>query len=182
MEEIKICFITAIYGNYETTCKPFVDQSIPVDFICFTDNENIESNGWIIDTNPYHIINKSPIDTDQYINSLNNNKNTFNIAKYYKQAFINIPRLAKYDVIVWLDGTIKIINPNTAKYIIDTIYSNKIIGWHHEYRHGNLIEEVNASNFERYTSTMYNNQHQPYQDIFAQYNDYIKDGYDEEYF
>ena len=69
-------------------------------------------NGWIIDTTPYHIINNSPLDVDDenYVNSLKNNKHTFNIAKYYKQAFINIPRLKKYDVIIWIDGTIEIKN------------------------------------------------------------------------
>ena len=57
----KICFI-AIYGAYEQTCKKFVKQSIDTDFICFTDNSNIISNGWIIDTTPYHLINKSKMD------------------------------------------------------------------------------------------------------------------------
>ena len=46
----KICFITAIYGKYEKSCKPFVKQTIDTDFICFTDDENIISNGWTIDT------------------------------------------------------------------------------------------------------------------------------------
>ena len=57
----KICFITAIYGGYETSCKKIVKQTIDSDFICFTDNNNIINNGWIIDTTPYHLINKSKI-------------------------------------------------------------------------------------------------------------------------
>ena len=40
----KICFITAIYGNYELSCKPFIAQTVPTDFICFTDNANIIAN------------------------------------------------------------------------------------------------------------------------------------------
>lgn len=35
-------------------------------------------------------IYKSPLDNDTYLNSLCNNNHTFNIAKYYKQAFRNI--------------------------------------------------------------------------------------------
>jgi hypothetical protein len=89
----KICFITAIYGNYETSCKRFVQQTIPTDFICFTDNENIISNGWIIDTTPYHLINKNIFDDGTYVNSLTNNKHKFNLAKYYKQSFKSIPIL-----------------------------------------------------------------------------------------
>ena len=65
---------------------------------------------------------------------------------------------------------------------MNTIYKEKIIGWHHEYRYGNLIAEVNASHFERYTSTFWNNQSQPYQDIDNQYGCYLADGYNEFFF
>ena len=35
----KVAFITAILGDYEITCKPFVKQTIETDFICFTNKE-----------------------------------------------------------------------------------------------------------------------------------------------
>jgi hypothetical protein len=178
----KICFITAIYGNYELTCKKYVQQTIETDFICFTDNPKIKSNGWIIDTNPYHLTHQSNIDNNTYINSISNNKHTFNIAKYYKQAFINIPILHKYEVVIWLDGTIELINDNISKYILDNIYTHKIIGWHHEHRFGKLGDEVKASHFNRYTSTLWNNQKQPYQDIDTQYKAYLNEGYTDSYF
>jgi hypothetical protein len=176
----KIAFITAIYGGYETSCKKFMKQSMPTDFICFTDNPNITNNGWIIDTTPYHILNASPIDNGNYINSIKNNNHTFNVAKYYKQAFQNIPRLKNYDVIIWLDGTIEIICEHTSRWILNNYNKYKIIGWHHEYRFGNLESEVNASiTCGRYCTTFWNNQSQPYQDVEQQYNEYVKDGYDE---
>jgi len=178
----KICFITAIYGNYETSCKKFVKQTIDTDFICFTDNKNITNNGWTIDTTPYHLINKSTIDDDTFINSLCNNKHTFNIAKYYKQAFSNIPILEKYDVIVWLDGTIQIIYDKTSEYILNNIYKEKIIGWHHDWQNGILSNEVAVSHFERYTSTYWHGQSQPYQDIDNQYKCYLDDGYNDLFF
>ena len=178
----KICFITAIYGGYEKSCKQFVKQTIDTDFICFTDNYNIINNVWIIDTTPYHLINKSKIDNDSFTNSLCNNRHNFNIAKYYKQAFTNIPILQKYDVVVWLDGTIEIIYDKTSEYILNNIYTKKIIGWHHEYRNGVLKNEVDGSHFDRYTSTFWNNQSQPYQDIDNQYNYYLEDGYNDLYF
>ena len=178
----KICFITAIYGNYETSCKKFKNQTIKTDFICFTDNANIVSNDWIIDTTPYHLINKSNLDNDTYINSLCNNNHSFNIAKYYKQAFQNIPILQKYDVIIWIDGTIEIIYDKTSEYILNNIYKEKIIGWHHEARYGILEDEVKASHFKRYTSTYWNNQSQPYQDIDNQYKCYLEDGYNDLFF
>ena len=37
----RVAFITSILGNYELTCKPFVEQTIYSDFICFTDNPNM---------------------------------------------------------------------------------------------------------------------------------------------
>jgi hypothetical protein len=179
----KVCFITAIYGGYEQSCKKFETQTIPADFICFTDNENILSNGWIIDSTPYHLTCKSPIDNDTYVNSLCNNKHSFNKAKYYKQAFQNIPRLAKYEVVVWLDGTVQVVNPQTAAFILENIGNSKIIGWHHEKRSGVLEAEVtDAENFYRYSSTYWNNQEQPYQDVRKQYKAYVEDGYDENFF
>lgn len=178
----KICFITAVYGNYEASCKRFEKQTVPTDFICFTDNQNMVGNGWIIDTTPYHLTHKSKLDNSTFVNSMSNNKHTFNIAKYYKQSFSNVPRLKKYDVIVWLDGTIEITHNKTSEYVLSKIYKEKIIGWHHEFRNGMLQGEVVGSNFCRYTSTFWNNQHQPYQDINKQYNDYIQDGYTDDFF
>lgn len=179
----KICFITAIYGNYETTCKKFTKQTIPTDFICFTDNPNILSNGWTIDTTPYHITNKSKLDNYTYVNSVYNNKHTFNIAKYYKQSFRNIPILQKYDVIVWLDGTVEIIYDKTSEYILDKIYDKKIIGWHHEWRNGDLAKEVEDSiRSIRYSSYKWNGQSQPFQDVMKQYKMYLEEGYTNEYF
>lgn len=180
--DFKICYITAVYGSYEASCKPFENQTIQSDFICFTDNSNMTSNGWIIDTTPYHIINKSSLDDDSYVNSIENNKHTFNIAKYYKQQFQNIPILKKYDVIVWLDGTIEITNPNTSLFIKSRIFDYKIIGWMNEMRSGKLKSEVESSNFERYTSTFWNNQEQPYQDVNKQYQHYTNDGYTDDFF
>lgn len=178
----KVCFITANYGNYESTCKKFVKQTVETDFICFTDNADMTSNGWIIDTTPYHLTNKSGLDDGTYVNSLNNNNHTFNIAKYYKQAFNNIPILKDYDVIIWLDGTLEIICPTVSEYILNNIHDRKIIGWHHEMRHGKLSSEVHRSHGQRYTSTYWNGQSQPYQDVDKQYKTYIDDGYTDAFF
>lgn len=177
----RICFITAIYGNYESSCKPFAPQTIPTDFICFTDNPNITANGWIIDTNPYHLTHPSSLDDGTMHNSLVNNKHTFNIAKYYKQAWQNIPRLANYDCVVWLDGTICICHSHTADYLLKNVAQHGIIGWHHFLRFGNLYSETKDSLFYRYTSNYWNGQYQPIQDVVGQYNAYIAEGYDENY-
>ena len=181
MENKKIVYITAIYGNYELTCKKYKEQTIKSDFICFTNSSEIISNGWIIDTNPYHLTNKSKLDNNNKLNSILNNKHSFNIAKYYKQNYYNIPRLKDYDCVVWLDGTIEIVDENTSKYLLENIINYDIIGWSHEYRNGRLIEETIASDFPRYTSIKWFNQEQPFQNIFKQYVHYINNGYNDEY-
>lgn len=179
----KICFITAIYGNYEASCKKYIEQTVPTDFICFTDNPNIVSNGWKIDTTPYHYENKNEQDNGTYVNSLSNNKHTFNVAKYYKQSFQLIPILKKYDVIVWLDGSVEIIYDKTSEYILNNIHKNKIITWHHEMRCGHLYYEArDSSRMDRYNKSIYLGQVQPIQDVIKQYEYYVSDGYTPNFF
>lgn len=188
----KVAFITAIFGNYETLCQPYIKQTIDTDFICFTDNANIKSNSWIIDTHPYHETNPSPIDTGYYINSMCKhgwlkqfeNKHSFNISKYYKQAWKNIPRLKEYDLVIWIDGTIEITSEEVSEYMIYLCNQKNygIVSWHHEFRGGNLIWEVQASYLTRYHSRDYMGQTQPYQDVVRQYHEYIQDGFEDRYY
>lgn len=181
----RFAFITAIYGAYEKTCKPFCTQTIAADFICFTDDPTLQSNGWIIDTTPYHISNRSPLDDGTQINSIDNNTNTFNIAKYYKEQWHRIPRLAstQYTHVVWLDGTIRITSPAFAEHLAHILSKGeRVITIEHDWRFGSLKEEVLQSMppcMYRYFSPMLNNQPQPLQDVSAQYEAYIADGYDE---
>lgn len=188
---MRVAYITAILGNYELTCKPFVKQTIESDFICFTDNPNIESNGWIIDTNPYYDTHRSKIDNGLYLNSTKKegrlldeyvNRHTFNLAKYYKQSWTNIPRLKDYDVVIWLDGTIEITKEDVSEYMLELCFKYDIVSWHHEMRGGKLYHEAGVCFLPKYTDMNYLGQRQPYQDVVAQYHSYIQDGYDENYF
>ena len=58
----------------------------------------------------------------------------------------------------------------------------KFILWENVLRRGIMKEEVDSSNFASYTSTFWNGHAQPYQDIFQQYDVYIKSGYNDQYF
>jgi hypothetical protein len=181
-QQPNVAFITSIFGNYEQSCKPFMSQTIPSDFICFTDNPDLIANGWSIDTHPYHDAFPNPQDTGYNHNSLKNNRHTFNIAKYYKQSFQHVPRMADYDIVIWLDGTLEITSPNVAEYAArifeDT--ASHLIAFQHDLRPDGLLkDEVAASHFERYTSTHWNGQDQPYQDVDAQYQAYIDNGFQE---
>lgn len=187
---MKVAFITSILGSYEATCKPFLKQTVDCDFICFTDNPNIESNGWELDLNPYYDTHKSPVDNGLYINSIHkqgrleviNNRHTFNLAKYYKQQWKLIPRLKDYEVVIWMDGTLEILSEKVAEYMLELCPKYGIVTWHHELRGGFLFHEAYSSFLPKYTNTEYLNQKQPYQDVMRQYCAYLRDGYDEDFF
>lgn len=181
----KVAFITAVYGSYEKTCKPFVEQTVPTDFICFTDQPELVPNGWTLDFTPYHLSEpKPPCWSEAYYNA--HNTHTFCLSKYYKQAFHCIPRLQHYEVVVWLDGTIKITNPEAANVIMGAVQTHSpVTCFMHEGRYGledTLLEEAVASNFVRYNSTWYMDQEQPVQRIMEQYHSYKAEGYSQSFF
>ena len=222
----KVAFITAIYGSYEKSCKPYTRQTIPADFICFTDNINIESNGWIVDHYPYHEhiwnhhthththpdshnhnnenntttakdsddnnvydwitdleMNNTKIIIKNALNHYKNNKNPFNIAKFYKSSFYKIPFLLEkgYEAIVWMDGTIAIQNERTAEVMLNLIRKNKnLITFERVTMGGSLLEEALSSlEQDKYIDTNFNNVTQPFQDIMQQYYTYMNNGYDD---
>jgi hypothetical protein len=177
----KIAFITAIFGTYESSCKPFHRQSVPSDFICFTDNSNMTSNGWEVDLFPYHLKSlKDDIRNNKshLLNSINNNKHPFNIAKYYKTMFHEIPRLSQYDIIVWIDGNVQISNKFVSEMLMKKLGSDPML-FSHEERNGKLFNEASGSKFAgcKYNCIEWQGFTQPYQDIQFQYESYIADGY-----
>ena len=176
-------------------------QSVPTDFVCFTDGgSSIVSNGWIIDDTPYHDLFPSPLDEAvstpgeeddedserrrrQRPNSLRRNRHSFNKAKYYKQAARNIPWLSQYDIVLWIDGTLSVHNEDLSYWLLSpgVVDIHGIVTWSNPREGGGLIDEVRSSDFYRYTSVKWNGQEQPYQDVFRQYDIYVRDGYDESY-
>ncbi len=182
----RIAFITAIIGKYEKSIKYYPEQTIPADFIIFTDSSHhfpSDSHKWIVDKTPYHLLYPSKLDDGTYHNSLSRNNHTFNIAKYYKQAFQNIPRLRQYDVVVWLDGSIQIKAPTAADYLLRQALQYNMVSTEST-RIGTklLISEVKVSDgangiHSKYHSHFWFNQSQPWQNVTAQYEAYIADGY-----
>jgi len=157
----RVAFITAVYGGYEKSCKSYTRQTIPSDFICFTDNPNINSNGWIVDPYPYHEeawnnvtdgwidsnleINNTKISLYEAINAYYNNKHPFKIAKFYKTSFHKIPFLLEreYEVIIWMDGTIAIQNERTAEVMLNLLRNgHNLISFERVTVGGSLIQEA----------------------------------------
>ena len=87
----KLAIYTAFTGDYDTLKQPeFIDENC--DYICFTDNPNLESDLWTI------------IQMDESI--LDNNRK----AKQYK--LLPHKYLKDYKYSFWLDGTFKIKGSN----------------------------------------------------------------------
>ena len=166
----RVAFITVNFGGYELSCRPFKKQTIPCDFIYFTDAKVTDPNGWTIDNTPWH----ETIETQKGLrNSFENNRHTNNITKFYKQKFQSIPRLKDYDMIIWIDGSIEISSETVAEECLSKIKEYPVISWKHN---NTLDNEVRASRISKYISTYWNGQEQPYQDIDEQYDDYKADG------
>jgi hypothetical protein len=181
-----IVFITAVFGTYEKSAKLRHPQNIKADWICFTNNTALISNGWQLDFNPYHQTHPSPLDNGKMINTYQNKSHPvhpFLAAKYYKQAFQNIPRLEEYDVVVWLDGSVEIEVPVVASFLMNKIINQSfpMVGFHHEMRRGKMNPEVQASWGEKYYAENWLGWKQPIQDVESQYAQYLKDGYTDNY-
>ena len=234
----RIAFITAIYGTYERSCKSFPYQTVPADFICFSDQSHLpslpECSRWDVDLFPYHeeMWNRSVFPTAWYTNLLYNHthediigarnsikrlasflesssetnssarwQELYNYAavKFYKMCFYYIERLQKYDVVVWVDATIKIHNMYTAEIVSNVMKSDRrnIMLYEHIYggslyselkyachyaskwsdgydleQDNNILHPVmNRSRSSRFSS--------PQQNIIDQFNSYVSDGYND---
>jgi hypothetical protein len=147
----KVAVITAIFGSYEASCKDYAKQTIETNFYCFTDNINITTNGgWIIDSIPYYLeilqdeFEKGYYLSDHFINSFHHNLHPFNVAKYYKLSFHRIPVLQHYDVVIWLDGTIRITNPRFVEVMVQIMKEQEIIKTKSESDDGSTNDKVNT--------------------------------------
>ncbi len=187
----RVAVITAIFGSYEKSCKPFVRQTVSTDFYCFTDNDDIVRNGqrrngdrrkvrngWIIDTTPYHLRDLE-YDIEQNLtsqtNSYHNNMHPFNIAKYYKTNFHHIEVLRGYDVVIWIDGTVRIVNPEMSKKVLDVLlYQNETMMVFELARNQSIEIEAKASmNVNKYVATEWLGHPQPIQNVSRQYEIYV---------
>lgn len=205
----RVAFITAVFGNYEASCKPYSYQTIPADFICFSDNASIVSNQWTVDITPYHLLfwmeqldknfsyfDEVNISSDHIIglkNYIAKNDHNFNIAKFYKTSFDAIPRLEGYDVVIWVDGTVELHSPEIAEHVLEHFNSRQssytFMAFEMNFR-GNLSNEaLSTSQYElwsnsntKYVDAMWGNHKQPPQLVDKQYETYLEQRYNNDYF
>ena len=182
----RIAFVTAIIGHYESK-YPFVPpQSVPTDFYCFRGGEAVADSDsrWIVDNYPYHLdplYQQAAGDNGTRWNSYTNNQHSFMVAKFYKMNFYLFPRLKKYDVIVWIDGSLNFKETSVSASVLRILQGNENIAMF-ELPRATLRREATLSAYTgRYLSTHWAGQNQPLQDIEALYRAIVLSGYDEMY-
>lgn len=186
----KVAVITAVFGDYELTGKPFPRQTMPTDFVLFTDRplENITAPGWIIVNTPYHVLQFQEemelAEAREQHNALHRHTHPFNVAKFYKQSFHKIPMLQKYDVVIWVDGTVVITDPSMSQRMVQLLAEaapQRVMAVFEHHRRGQLAREVNASTVSvavsKYRSEFWGGYAAVIQDVTGQYDSYLKEGY-----
>lgn len=102
-------------------------------------------------------------------------------AKIFKTQMHRFVDIEQYDVVVWLDATVLLINPETAHYLVRLVDAgrNFITFEHFSSRRGSVAEEVASSRFTRYLapSEVYG----PAQDVDGQYAGYLAEGFTEKW-
>jgi len=117
----KICVYTCITGNYDNLIEiKKIDTNI--DYICFTNNENLKSNTWDI----------------KYIH-----EDLDNLTLARKIKILGYKYLKEYGLLIWIDGAINIEQPVT-KFLNDCCDLNKydMIAFKHKYRDC-IYDEIN---------------------------------------
>ena len=107
----KICVYTCITGNYDNLIEiNNIEEGI--DYICYTNNKEIKSKTWKV----------------EYIQD----DNLTNVQLARKIKILGTPKLAKYDVVVWIDGRIyfeKSIKDFIKKYV--DLKNYDLVGFKH---------------------------------------------------
>lgn len=186
----KICFVTCVTGNYEASLKNPALQTIACDWIAYVDLVSYtiktpSGSPWILtDVTQYYkgFPNHSFENDDEktFVNSPTRNTHTFNMAKIVKLNLHRLPELKKYDIVIWCDATLEITDAACAEKIDAILSENEspVVLFEHEFRHGRLRNEVDASVRDpRYGSTHHHGQSQPYQDVMMQYESYLQEGF-----
>ncbi len=152
-KDLKIAIVTAIYNNYDNLNNICINSNI--DYICFTENRNIEPKGWSL----------------FFLPNLSTNRKGSSFIKYIK-SHLDI-YLNEYDYVIWCDGNIKILNFDLIKLMVDSFRDTEILMFKHYDPNPNLFrkcvyEEAHfAKNFNKYSKER----------LDQQINDYHNDKY-----
>lgn len=143
----KIVIYTAFTGNYDNLKDPeYIDENC--DYVCFTDNPNVESNIWKI----------IPMEHS----NLDNNRK----AKQYK--LFPHKYLSQYEYSFWLDGTFQI-KGSIREYIYKYL-KNPILNVIHDERTCIYDEAIVSAGISRYPAKILENQIENYKNMGFPFN------------
>ena len=182
-----VAVISAVYGNREATLKKTIKQTIPVDFHCFVENENISNNGaWIKDPTKYQFLDetKSPLDDGKMVNSLSKNKHPYNQYKYYKTQFHRIPKLKQYQYIIWIDSSFRMKSNTVCERLVNLISNSSFqIMFYKHPKTKTIAKEVKTMKKDaRWKNTTLWGIEQPFQNLTKQIEDYYGSGFSDKYY
>ena len=178
----RMCGITSIFGRYDKSLKLPSKQTMPAKLYAFTDRDDLNGNGdWTVVQYNQTPIHQKCNQWQGYINSPCTNKNKFNLAKYFKTSFHHIPLIVdNCDVVVWLDGSVRITNKDFFSIIAKMCSNGKNLIVFEHMRGGSMEAERKASIASgRYETHFAYGMPQPFQDLTKQKMDWEKEGFRE---
>jgi hypothetical protein len=162
-------------------------QTVPADYFCFTDNHKLKNLGnWMLDFTPYEKLGLSAVDTGNFRNSVGKNSHPYMRYKFIKTQFYHFPCLRGYEMIVWVDMTLRFLKPDMLERFWRIFQENPtkhiIVMDHRTPKTRSIKTEMEISEVEgRWSTTTLLGRYQPFQDVRGQYEYYIRDGYTEDY-
>lgn len=138
MSKAKIAVYTSIFGDYDTL-KYQTKQSVDCDFLCFTDNPDLQYNPQVRDGGEslWEIVPSPPHCVTPRMG-----------AKFYKvMSHLCVP---DYDYTLWIDGTATIHDPHCVERMIEKIGTSKLLLFGHPFRHCIHAESSHCWEFPKY--------------------------------
>lgn len=114
----RICIYTVIFGNYDQLHHQ-AQQSVPCDYLCFTNNPNLKSD-------IFRIILDDPLPRSGLIERYDISPVNYNIIGciLYRTNLFLIPQLREYDICLYIDGNVQIMSPNLVSDLLGLVNDN----------------------------------------------------------
>lgn len=123
---MRIAVYRTIFGGYENI-KPIPKQSVDFDYYCITDNPDLTADGCT------SIVPQYPrMDLHARLR-----------AKYFKLFPFEIKELSEYDITIYIDGSIDVVNGDFVKWCVENLKGDMLLFKHPERRC--IYDEFNAS-------------------------------------
>jgi hypothetical protein len=186
--ELRVCAVTVILGNYESTLKqPAMPQTYKTwRLFAFTDRYDLDAGEWTVIntvTTPLQSL-ETCAKAEGAMNSPCENTNPMILGKYFKTQFHRIEIVQKScDVVCWIDATVEINSYHFFEILANKAKKGENVLVFEHHRKGLISAEVQASlNIGRYDTTFAYGAPQSFQNVSRQYEHYLEEGFVEKWF